>query len=623
MSITINGMNIKNERLIHKLEERLSQLEKEVKEHRQAEEELKKYRDHLAELVDESTAELTQINHQLEQEISERKQIENALRQSEEKYKAQYKGIPIPTYTWQWNGDDFVLINCNNAADTVTDGRIPGFAGKTAKQMYGNNPEILNDFQQCYTSRGPLQREMSYRYKTTGALRHLIVTYAFIPPDLIVVHTEDITKRKQAEEVLKKAHHQLEIQVTDRTRELTETNLRLLQEKEKARRYLDIAEVMIVVLNTDRTVALINRKGCEILGYPCEEIIGKNWFDCFLPQNLRTPVKEVFAKLMAGQLESVKYYENPVLTKIGEERLIAWHNTLIKDEEGKVVSTLASGEDITQRKHTEEMMIQSEKMVTAGRLAAGMAHEINNPLAGILQSIQVIQGRVSPKSPANREAAEKCGITIEAVEAYLYRRKIPGFLAAVKEAGERAAVIVENMLSFSRKSESSFALNDIGELLDKTIVLAENEYDLSKKYDFRQIAIVKEYQPNIAPVPCEASKIQQVIFNLLKNAAQAIYERKPASKPKEPRITLRTKREKDMVRIDVKDNGPGIPGDVRRKIFEPFFTTKSVGTGTGLGLSVSYFIITENHRGTMEVISTPGRGTTFTIRLPLAEEEIK
>lgn len=602
-----------NERLVHKLEEKVVELENEISERHRIEDELKKYRDKLAEMVEESTVEFKQINHQLEQEITERKEIERALRESEEKMRAQYKGIPIPTYTWQKNGDDFKLINFNDASDTITRGKISDFIGKTVAEMYGDKPEVLNDFQECFTSKGTTRREMPYRYTTTGEFKHLMVTYAFVPPDLIIVHTQDITERKLAEEVLKKAHDQLETQVAERTRQLTE-------EKEKAQQYLDIAGVMIVVINPDQTVALINKKGCEILGYTYKEIIGKNWFDNFIPRNLRGSVQKAFNALISGDMEQMEYHENPVLTKDGTVKLIAWHNALIKDGDGRILRSLSSGTDITERKKAEEMIIQAEKMASMGSLAAGMAHEINNPLAGILQSIHVIQGRVSPDSPTNRKAAEECGTTIEAVNAYLDRRKILKFLEGSREAGERAAAIVENMLSFSRKSESTFTRSDIGQLLDKTVALAENEYDLKKKFDFRQITIKREYTPGLPDVPCEATKIQQVFLNLLKNAAQAIYQAEPDPKTEnKPLIILRTLQKENMVCIEIEDNGPGIKDNIRRRIFEPFFTTKSVGTGTGLGLAVSYFIITENHGGSMDVQSTPGRGTTFIIRLPLEQ----
>jgi signal transduction histidine kinase len=269
---------------------------------------------------------------------------------------------------------------------------------------------------------------------------------------------------------------------------------------------------------------------------------------------------------------------------------------------------------VTERVRLEEMVVQSEKMLTVGGLAAGMAHEINNPLAGILQNIQVIQNRISPDLPQNQEVAEQCGISIDALVAYMQKRKLPEMMSAVIESGKRAATIIENMLSFSRKSEARYVPCSLMELLDKTVDMASSDYDLKRKYDFRQIDIVREYDPNVPLVPCEASKIQQVVLNILKNGAQAMTQTK--GKREASRFILRVLRERNMARIEIEDNGPGMDKDTRKRVFEPFFTTKNVGLGTGLGLSVSYFIVTENHQGTMAVESTPGTGTKFIICLP-------
>jgi signal transduction histidine kinase len=233
--------------------------------------------------------------------------------------------------------------------------------------------------------------------------------------------------------------------------------------------------------------------------------------------------------------------------------------------------------------------------------------------------------RVSPELPTNARVAEECGTTLEAVRGYLEKREIPVFLEDIRRSGERAAGIVSNMLSFSRKAEGGGSSADLGELLDKTLALAESDYDLKRQYDFRQIELVKEYQPDVPPVVCRSSKIQQVFLNILRNGAEAMREHSAESKEQgveteKPRFVLRVMREGEMVRVEIGDNGPGMDEMTRKRMFEPFFTTKAPGVGTGLGLSVSYFIVTEEHRGTLSVESTPGAGAKFIIRLPLGDK---
>lgn len=262
----------------------------------------------------------------------------------------------------------------------------------------------------------------------------------------------------------------------------------------------------------------------------------------------------------------------------------------------------------------EEMMIQSEKMVSIGGLAAGMAHEINNPLAGILQNTQVIQSRLKNKLPANISAAQELGLNLDDIQAYMEKRDIYKMIDLVLEAGKRAAAIVTNMLSFSRKSISGFLPEDVCELLDKTLDLAGSDYNLKKKFDFKKIKIIKEYADQLPKITCKASEIQQVFFNVLSNGAQAMMSQE---KGVPPCFTLRAGRQENMAVIEIIDNGPGMKEDIRKRIFEPFFTTKEVGEGTGLGLAVSYFIVTENHKGSIEVSSKPSKGTKFMIKLPL------
>lgn len=270
--------------------------------------------------------------------------------------------------------------------------------------------------------------------------------------------------------------------------------------------------------------------------------------------------------------------------------------------------------DITEQKKTQEMMVHSEKMISVGGLAAGMAHEINNPLAGMLQIIQVIQNRLSRPLPANLETARKHGLDLDKIGAYMTDRQIFDLMDQAIAVGKRAAAIVQNMLSFSRKSDSRRSSHLLAEMMDATLDLLKNDFNLKKQHDILAVKIDTRMDAKLPPVPCEKTKIQQVFFNILKNGVEAMSE---AQTP-QPRFDIRYFLENNMAGVEIRDNGPGIPEKVRKRIFEPFFTTKEVGIGTGLGLSVSYFIITENHGGDLSVSSTPGKGTTFFVKLPLS-----
>uniref|UniRef100_A0A7C4A7Q9 histidine kinase n=1 Tax=Fundidesulfovibrio putealis TaxID=270496 RepID=A0A7C4A7Q9_9BACT len=253
-------------------------------------------------------------------------------------------------------------------------------------------------------------------------------------------------------------------------------------------------------------------------------------------------------------------------------------------------------------------------MLSVGGLAAGMAHEINNPLASILQALQVVNRRLDPDLPANAGVARELGLDLGLVRQYMEQRGLTDFLRGMHEAGVRAARIVSNMLGFSRKSGGECAPCHLAEILDKAVELASGDYDLKKQYDFRHIEIIREFVPDMEPVDCQGMEMEQVFFNILKNAAQALKDRPDASVA--PRITLRVRPEKLNAVVEIEDNGPGMSEDVRRRVFEPFFTTKDVGVGTGLGLSVVFFIVAENHKGSVAVESAPGGGARFVIRLP-------
>ncbi|MEA3362842.1 MAG: PAS domain S-box protein [Thermodesulfobacteriota bacterium] len=283
--------------------------------------------------------------------------------------------------------------------------------------------------------------------------------------------------------------------------------------------------------------------------------------------------------------------------------------------------TKASGavihmDDVTERLQLEEMMVRSEKMQSIGGLAAGLAHEINNPLAVILQNVQVLSRRLSPDLNKNREIAQELGITIETIVEYTRLRGCEKMIHSISDAGQRAAKIVENMQSFSRRGGSNFIPCAISDLLEKTIELAGSDHDMRHHFDFRKIRIVRDYH-SISNVCCDASQIQQVFLSLLKNAAQAL-----SNNIDDPQVTLRLLPSgEDHVRVQIEDNGPGMKEELVAKIFDPFYTTQEVGQGTGLGLSVAYFIATQNHKGSLSVVSKVGAGSCFDLVLPLSHEE--
>ncbi len=271
-------------------------------------------------------------------------------------------------------------------------------------------------------------------------------------------------------------------------------------------------------------------------------------------------------------------------------------------------------DDVTDNVRIEEMMVQTEKMMSVGGLAAGMAHEINNPLGGILQGAQNMERRLLPGLAKNEQTARDLGISLESINKYIEKRGILKIISGVRESASRAAGIITNMLNFSRKTDVHRTSCKLDELTDSAVALAAQDYDLNKKFDFRQIEIIKDYEKDLPYIVCAPTEIEQVLLNLLGNAAHAMRD----GNTENPKIEIKILRDEDYVVVSVTDNGPGMEENVRKRVFEPFFTTKPKGVGTGLGLSVSYFIITENHHGSISIESAPGSGSKFIFKLPVA-----
>lgn len=372
-------------------------------------------------------------------------------------------------------------------------------------------------------------------------------------------------------------------------------------------RIVDSMPSMIIGVNTTACVTLWNKEAEKMTGEPFEKVEGKPLFDVF-------PLLEKEEGLVFKAIEKEKVQKEERLeSQVGNERFF-YDITVYPLVSDRVDGAVVRVDNITTRVFMEEMMIQTEKMQSIGGLAAGMAHEINSPLAGIIQSAQVIQNRVKPDHPANVAAAVKSGIDLDSLYQYFIQRGIFKMLESILDAGRRAADIVAGMLTFSRKRESAFTYQRIDKILDQTIEIVKKDYDIKKRVDFKNVEIERDYDPNLPDVPCDIGKIQQVFFNIIKNGTHAMLENVSGN---EPKFKVSTRHQGEVAVIEIADTGPGMDESTRSRIFEPFFTTKKAGIGTGLGLYISYFIVVENHKGSIRVDSVPGQGTRFSIQLPL------
>ena len=375
---------------------------------------------------------------------------------------------------------------------------------------------------------------------------------------------------------------------------------------------IDSMPSMLVGVDREGRVTLLNRKAENTTGMTSAQAQGKSVAEVF-------PWLEQFTETIQESISADAPRQIMKVARHSEGATIYEDITIYPLSSDSSDEAIVRIDDVSRSVQMERMMVQSEKMMSIGGLAAGMAHEINNPLAAILTGAQNIRRRISHDMEVNREVAEECGVPLDAVLKYLERRNVTGMLGGISQAGERAAQIVRNMLDFSRKSEPlGTSRQDIADLMDQSVKLAANVYDMQRQLDFHRIEIIREYDKELPAVICDGNELQQVFLNLLKNGAEAMAEKDYGDLA--PRFILRVYRKKDQIMVEIEDNGPGMPEHVRRRVLEPFFTTKPVGKGTGLGLSVSYFIVTDLHKGSMEVLSEEGKWTRFIIGLPANED---
>lgn len=387
---------------------------------------------------------------------------------------------------------------------------------------------------------------------------------------------------------------------------------RILKINEERYRKLFESSSDAILIVMDNHITDCNQKTAELLGIDHSRIIDQAFYS-FSPdtQPDGSDSKQKGLEKLKQALVSPQFFEW-TLNGLDDQFIeVEINMTALLLDSNRCIQVIVR--DVTERNHSQEMMVQTEKMAAVGGLATGMAHEINNPLGIILMSAQNIHRRIGTRLKKNQETAHSIGLDFDRLQTYLREKSIFTYVEAIQSAGERAAKIVKSMLDFGRASSlMTREPCQLSALVDQAIEMASNDYDMKKKFDFKTIEIHRHYQA-IAPVFCDKTEMTQVFLNIIKNAAQAM-----AAQPGEkmfPRLDIYIKEKNNRAVIVIADNGPGIKKENQKKIFQPFFTTKPVGDGTGLGLSVSYFIIATHHNGMLRVESKHGSGARFIIEL--------
>lgn len=357
----------------------------------------------------------------------------------------------------------------------------------------------------------------------------------------------------------------------------------------------------------DFVAVFANARSAQMLGYTPEEMIGKTIGELATPE-----IVDELSKIRVGSLHSEavpQHFETILKRKDGEEFPVEFGVNLIEYAGDHAVSVVMR--DITARKQAElalrkyqeqleaaveqrtaelrtknEQLLQSEKLAAIGELVAGVAHELNNPLAAVSLYSELLLEEID-----SGDIRERMGI--------------------IYSQTERAINIVNKLLSFARKHEPNKSYISVNDSVTGAVELRSYELNLDN------IKVVQDLDPDLPMIPADSNQLQQVFLNLIYNAEQAMKETHGRGK-----LVVQTRKAGDMIQVSFTDDGPGIPADKLKRVFEPFFTTKGVGKGTGLGLSICHGIIHE-HGGKIDVESAEGKGTTFTVEIPAIEKDVE
>ena len=361
------------------------------------------------------------------------------------------------------------------------------------------------------------------------------------------------------------------------------------RERDRAEQYLNIAEVMLATIDVDEKITLINKRGCEILGYAEGELIGENWFDTLVPRRARDEVRGVFRKLMDGRIASVEYYENPLLRKDGEERIISFHNTVVRDGRGRITRTLLSAEDITDRKRAEEALAEKADALQRSNaelqeFAYVASHDLQEPLRMVSSYVQLLEKRYA--DALDDDAHEFIGYAVD--------------------GAKRMQALINDLLRYSRVGTKGkpFAPTDCEAVLEDVLSNLE--------------VVVTESGARVThdPLPqvmADEAQLGRLLQNLIGNAVKYRGEAPP-------NVHVSAEQTGGGWQFAVRDNGIGIEPQYHERIFAVFQRLHARGEyeGTGIGLAVARKIV-ERHGGRIWIESEPGTGSTFYFTIPQRE----
>jgi PAS domain S-box-containing protein len=520
-------------------------------------------------------------------DITERLEMEAALKLSEERFRIAAESSGDSIYEWDLRSDQVTVLGGTEANFGWT---APWAGGSFMRLVHPSDRErIRTAIWRNLSSGEPYKQE--YRMTTpSGELRYYADQGSALRdkegrPYKWIGVCRDITEEKKTERV----------------------NAELAA-------VVECADAGIISKDLAGSVLTWNRGAERIYGYTAEEMTGQEMSRLVPPERSEEHAR-LIERVRRG--ESIQHLETTRLTKSGALIHVLLTMSPIRDRSGAVLGMAHIAWDITQIKHLERQLAQTQKLESIGHLAAGVAHEINTPIQYIGDNGKFLEDAFrdllrfvasdTPESNGSEVPPSQRELN-QGVLGYL-RTEIPKALEQLLEGVDQVARIVRAMKEFSHPGPVEKMPVDINRAIESTVLISKNEW----KY---VADVTTDLDANIQPVPCVAGEFNQVILNLIVNAAHAIADVVRGTGRKGS-IHIGTRQAGRFAEIRVADTGCGIPEAIQSKVFDPFFTTKPVGQGTGQGLAIAHSVIVQKHGGLITLESEVGRGTTFVIKLPL------